>query len=100
MYLAQVIGTVVASQKVDGLTGQKMLLVQPVTKDRTPTGKVHVAVDTVRAGEGDFVTCVGSREAAVALEPHFVPVDAAIIGVIDQLDAGQADDVSATGGEG
>ncbi|MCP4499929.1 MAG: EutN/CcmL family microcompartment protein [Deltaproteobacteria bacterium] len=86
MYLAQVMGTVVASHKVDGLEGQKMLLVQPVDRNGAPSGKVHVAVDTVRAGEGDFVTCVGSREAALALEPFFVPVDAAIIGVVDELD--------------
>ena len=39
-----------------------------------------MAVDTVRAGRGDLVFLVGSREAALALEPSFVPVDAAIVG--------------------
>jgi len=83
MYLGEVIGTVVASQKVEGLTGQKLLLVQPVDESRVPNGSKHVAVDTVRAGEGDFVYLVGSREAAEALENTFVPVDAAIVGIVD-----------------
>ena len=46
----------------------------------------HVAVDTVRAGEGDLVYLVGSREAALALETWFVPVDAAIVGIVDDVD--------------
>lgn len=83
MYLGEVIGTVVASQKVEGLVGQKLLLVQPVDESRVPNGPKHVAVDTVRAGEGDFVYLVGSREAAEALENTFVPVDAAIVGIVD-----------------
>lgn len=86
MYLALVTGTVVATQKSEGLQGQKLLLVQPVDRARKPSGRVHVAVDTVRAGEGDYVTCVGSREAALALENTFVPVDAAIIGIVDAVD--------------
>ena len=83
MYLGQVTGTVVASQKMDGLTGQKLLLVQPVDERGSPVGGKQVVVDTVRAGEGDFVYLVGSREAAEALENTFVPVDAAIVGIVD-----------------
>lgn len=83
MYLGEVLGTVVASRKVDGLEGKKLLLVQPVDEERRPVGAKQVAVDTVRAGEGEFVYLVGSREAAVALEPSFVPVDAAIVGIVD-----------------
>ena len=83
MYLGEVIGSVVASRKADGLSGQKLLLIQPVDEARVPNGPQHVAVDTVRAGEGDFVYLVGSREAAEALENTFVPVDAAIVGIVD-----------------
>ena len=43
-------------------------------------------MDTVRAGPGDLVYLVGSREAAESLENSFVPVDAAIVGIVDQLD--------------
>lgn len=84
MYLGEVIGTVVADQKIEGLEGKKLLLVQPVDEDRAPSGAKEVAVDTgVQAGPGDFVFLVGSREAALGLDPWFVPVDAAIVGIID-----------------
>ena len=86
MFVAHVVGTVVASRKVEGLTGKKMLLVQAEGEDGQPQGMAQVAVDVVQAGEGDRVTCVGSREAALALVPSFVPVDLAIIGIIDQVD--------------
>ena len=86
MYLGRVIGTVVATQKVPGLDGIKMLLVQPLDHSGKPTRGPEVACDTVQAGEGDLVSLVGSREAALALEEWFVPVDAAIVGIIDSVD--------------
>ena len=76
-----------AERKAEGLDGRKLLLVQPVDEHRAPRGPKEVAVDTVRAGVGDFVYLVGSREAALACDPWFVPVDAAIVGIVDQLDA-------------
>ena len=87
MYLGEVRGTVVATVKYPGLEGRKLLLVQPVDKARRPVGSVEVAVDTVQAGEGDFVYLVGSREAALTLDPSFVPVDAAVVGIVDDVDA-------------
>jgi ethanolamine utilization protein EutN len=87
MYLGRVLGSVVASVKYEGLGGQKLLLVQPLDHDQAPSGPVEVAVDTVQAGRGDLVFLVGSREAALALEPSFVPVDAAIVGIVDDVDA-------------
>ena len=86
MYLGIVTGTVVAERKATGLEGQKILLVQPVDEKRTPVGDVQAAIDTVQAGVGDLVYLVGSREAALALDPWFVPVDAAIVGIVDGLD--------------
>lgn len=88
MYLGIVKGTVVASRKVEGLAGAKLLLVQPVDEHQKAVGELQVAVDTVQAGEGDFVYLVGSREAALALDPFFVPVDAAIVGIVDGVAAG------------
>jgi ethanolamine utilization protein EutN len=85
MYLGRVVGTVVAERKYEGLGGQKLLLVQPLDHEEQPLGPLEVAVDTVRAGKGDLVFLVGSREAALALEPSFVPVDAAIVGVVDKV---------------
>jgi ethanolamine utilization protein EutN len=85
MYLGVVTGTVVAERKAAGLEGQKLLLVQPVDDTGRSTGDVQVAVDTVRAGVGDRVYLVGSREAALACDPWFVPVDAAVVGIVDEV---------------
>ena len=95
MYLGRVVGTVVASVKCEGLAGQKLLLVQPLDHTRAPMGPLEVAVDTVRAGPGELVFLVGSREAALALAAtgeSFVPVDAAIVGIVDAVgkDSGAA----------
>jgi ethanolamine utilization protein EutN len=87
VYLGRVIGTVVATQKSAGLEGVKLLLVQPLDDEGNPTKTREVAVDTVQAGPGDHVYLVGSREAALALEPSFVPVDAAIVGIVDEVHA-------------
>jgi ethanolamine utilization protein EutN len=87
MYLGQVIGTAVCERKVEGLVGKRLLLVQPLDHTRAPTGPVEVAVDTVSARPKDLVFLVGSREAALACEPSFVPVDSAIVGLVDAVDA-------------
>lgn len=87
MYLGRVIGTVVASRKYAGLEGAKLLVVQPVDHAGKPTGDAQVAVDTAQAGHGDLCYLTGAREAALALPESFVPVDAAIIGIVDAVDA-------------
>ncbi|MFZ5786301.1 MAG: EutN/CcmL family microcompartment protein [Acidobacteriota bacterium] len=87
MYLGRVIGTVVAERKVEGLDGIKLLVVQPLNHRHEPTGEPIVAADTVRAGPGELVYLTQAREAAQALENAFVPVDAAIIGIVDALEA-------------
>lgn len=87
MYLGRVIGTVVAERKYEGLEGKKLLMIVPLDHRMEATGEPQVAVDTVQAGHGDLVYLVGSREAALALDPWFVPVDAAIVGIVDQVDA-------------
>ena len=86
MYLGIVTGTVVAERKASGLEGKKILLVQPVDENSRPLGDVQAAIDTVQAGVGDLVYLVGSREAALACDPSFVPVDAAIVGIVDGVD--------------
>lgn len=86
MQLGRVVGTVVASIKAEGLEGVKMLIVQPLDKHREPTGRAVVAADAVyMAGVGEIVYVVASREAAEALEPAFVPVDHAIVGIVDEV---------------
>jgi ethanolamine utilization protein EutN len=87
MQLAKVIGTVVATKKYTGLEGVKFLVVQPLDKRQEPEGDPVVAADaTAQAGPGHLVFIIGSREAALALQEKFVPVDHAIVGIVDEVD--------------
>ena len=85
MQLAKVIGTVVATQKIEGIDGQKLLVLQPVTDELKETGKTVVAIDSVQAGTGDLVHWITAREAALVLEDSFTPVDAAVTGIVDDI---------------
>ncbi|MBU0550047.1 EutN/CcmL family microcompartment protein [Myxococcota bacterium] len=85
MYLGRVIGTVVATVKYTGLEGYRLLIVEPIDEDGLSAGAPHVAVDATQAGVGERVFLVGSREAALACQPTFVPVDAAIVGIVDEV---------------
>ena len=86
MQLALVTGAVVATQKVAGLQGIKFLIVQPLSKTQEPVGEPVVAADaTAQAAPGQLVFIVGSREAAQALPETFVPVDHAIVGLVDEV---------------
>lgn len=79
-------GTAVCTQKYSGIEGVKLLVVQPVDKHLKPLGGLQVAADTVQAGPGDVCVMVRSREAALALpEVRFVPVDLALVGIVDEL---------------
>jgi len=83
MLLARVIGTVVATRKEAALTGIKLLLIQPLTPERQPTGKPLVALDSVGAGPSEDVFYVRGREAAFPFLPAEPPADAAIVGIVD-----------------
>jgi ethanolamine utilization protein EutN len=83
VYLAHVIGTVVCERKIEAMKGIKLLLVQPCDAQLVAVGEPVVAADATQAGEGDLVTCATSREASLAFSPSFLPVDAAIIGIVD-----------------
>ncbi len=87
MKFARVIGNLVASQKYRGLEGVKLLIVQPLDKQRQPDGEPYVAADaTNQAGMDELVFVIASKEAAFALPVSFVPVDAAIVGIVDDVD--------------
>ena len=85
MQIARVIGDVVSSMKDAALTGHKLLMLQPITPDRQPVGRVVVAADAVGAGVGEEVFFVRGREASYPFLPSETPVDACVVGIIDDF---------------
>lgn len=85
MYLARVIGRVVATQRYPGLDGVGLQWIQPLDEQGEAMGDALVATQCVSAGPGDLVSFVDGREAALACPETFVPVDAAIIGFVEQV---------------
>jgi ethanolamine utilization protein EutN len=91
MHLARVIGTLVATQKAAGLAGIKLLIIQPLDKQLQPAGEPVVAADaTAQAGPGELIFFIASREAALTLPVTFVPVDHAIVGIVDAVSLDEA----------
>jgi ethanolamine utilization protein EutN len=87
MLFGRVKGRAVCTLKFSGTEGLKLLIVQPLNKRLEPVGALQVAADVVDAGPGDLCVMVRSREAALALPGvKFVPVDLALVGVVDDLD--------------
>ena len=85
MIFARVIGTVVASQKDPNLNGKKLLLCKEVDHAGKPLKSYHVAVDAVQAGEGNFVLLSYGSAARMTDETRSAPIDAVIIGIIDDV---------------
>lgn len=85
MQLAKVIGTVVSTVKDPSLAGEKILMIQPLTDDLKPSGLPIAAVDCVQAGPNDLVHWVAAREASLVMQNTFAPVDAAVTGIVDQV---------------
>ena len=86
MIIARILGTVVSTQKDERLTGKKLLIVRPLNLDGTDGSGYVVAVDTVGAGFRERVLVVAGSSARLAQGMKDVPVDAAIIGVVDTVD--------------
>jgi len=91
MRLGKVVGRVVSTKKLPCLDGLKLLLVQPLDQHKREEGPLIVAFDMVKAGEGDLVFFEGGKEAAQA-NPNgwFNPADAAILGIVDAVNAEEA----------
>jgi ethanolamine utilization protein EutN len=89
MFLADVLGSVVATRRYEALQGYRLLWVQPLDHHGKEAGEPEVALDTALSGSGDRVICVIGREASLAMDPpeRFSPVDLAIVGIVDRVDA-------------
>lgn len=91
MYLGKVIGSVVSTKKDGSMQGRKLLMVRPMLIDPEDTSKFKpgvntiVAVDTVGAGEGELIMFAQGSSARQAQGLKTLPVDAAIVGIVDSV---------------
>ncbi len=86
MDLAKVIGTVVATRKDPSLEGTRLLIVQPLDEKHNPISEPIVAVDTLHdAGAGEIVYIVTGGDAVSVVPGKRMPVDVAIVGIVDSL---------------
>jgi ethanolamine utilization protein EutN len=91
MFVALVTGSVVATQKTPTMTGHKLLVVEPYrldekSRDRlVSTGRAFIAVDTLGAGEGQFVLVTQGSSARLTPETKTLPIDAVVIGLVDTV---------------
>jgi ethanolamine utilization protein EutN len=91
MFLAKVTGVVVATQKVASMTGHKLLTVEPLRVDPQQrdrligTGRTFVVVDAVGAGQGEMVLISQGSSARFTPETEKLPIDAAVIGIVDSV---------------
>jgi ethanolamine utilization protein EutN len=91
MFVAKVTGAVVATQKVDSMVGQKLLVVEPYRLDPNgrgtliTTGRTFIAVDMLGAGEGEYVLITQGSSARLTPETKNMPIDCVVIGIVDQV---------------
>ena len=86
MYLAKIIGTVIATRKDAALVGSKIMIVQPINGKYEPIGNTEVAIDSVGAGVGEIVIVSKGSSARIVSGKENSPVDAAIIGIVDSME--------------
>ena len=85
MLLAKIVGTVVATRKDPRLVSNKLLVVRPIDPRGKAEGNYLVAIDTVDAAVGETVLVVSGSSARMASGLKDCPVDAAIVGIIDDI---------------
>ena len=91
MFLAKVIGNVVATQKSPELEGMKLMLIQPyINRDKilVASGSSVVAVDSVGAGLGEFILFTQGSSARLTHNTKGAPVDSVIVGIVDTVEVG------------
>jgi microcompartment protein CcmK/EutM len=86
MLFARVIGTVVSTQKDEGIENRKLLLIQPVDIEFKEKGVPVVAVDAVGAGEGELVLYASGSSARQTVITKNTPCDAVIMAIVDTIE--------------
>lgn len=90
MLMGKVVGSVWATRKEGRITGLKLLIVQPLDHKREPYGNIIIAGDQIGAGVGELVVVVEGSSARTAILEQELPVDAVVIGIIDNIELDQA----------
>jgi microcompartment protein CcmK/EutM len=85
LLLGRTIGTVVATRKDPRLEGKKLLICRLIDPDGQDEKGYVIAVDTVDAGFKEQVLLVSGSSARMAQGCKDIPVDAAIVGIVDQI---------------
>ena len=85
MYLGRVVGCVWSTAKHKDLEGQRLLVVERLTPELTPTGVRVICTDVTGAGAGETVYYCRSRESSMAFLPKEVPTDATIVAIVDSV---------------
>jgi ethanolamine utilization protein EutN len=85
MILARVVGSVVATRKDPRLEGKTLLILKPITPDGKDEAGYVISVDTVSAGFRETVIAVSGSSARMAQGCKDVPVDSAIVGIVDTI---------------
>lgn len=86
MYFGRVVGCVWSTAKDRNLTGQRLLVVQPLTPKLEASGKRLVCADSTGAGAGELIYWCRGKESSFPFLPEEVPTDTTIVGIVDRLD--------------
>jgi len=86
LFVAKVIGTIVATRKDENLVGLKLMVTRPIDSQGQSIGQSLVAVDSVGAGVGETVLVVRGSPARTVLQNNRAPVDAVIVGIVDDME--------------
>ena len=86
MFLGRVVGCVWSTMKDESLTGQRLIIVQPLTPNGEDTGKRLICTDATGAGAGELVYWCRGRESSFPFLPKEVPTDASIVAIVDSID--------------
>ena len=91
MFVARVTGSLVSTQKIETMVGYKLLVVEPYRLEAderqslATTGRTFIAVDTIGAGEGDYVLITQGSSARMTPETKTMPIDTVITGIVDKI---------------
>ena len=89
MFLARVVGNVVATMKNSSLAGKTILIVQPIDRHGKGRGDKILALDSVGAGAGETVYCCRGREASFPWLPDEAPTDTTIVAIVDHINVAE-----------